>query len=127
MKLKRLKHLEQKIQERESRNELEEQKVRSQLLIDFIQSNQEAKFYFRTIWRWSVGSMTEESMERHNRIYQDKSSNEYQHSERFHKSTGLGNEYRYRIDYPEVLKKKFYTMFFDWQEKMKKGKKFTEE
>lgn len=77
----------------------------------------EAKFYFLTIWRWSMGSMNEQWMERHNAIHNDKSSEEYLSRERFHKKTGLGNDYRFRIDYPEVLKKKFHSLFKNWNER----------
>ncbi|MBV7509485.1 hypothetical protein KW850_30465 [Bacillus sp. sid0103] len=66
--------------------------------------------------------MNENLMKRHNCIHDDKSREEYLSRERFHNKTGLGNDYRFRIDYPENLKKKFYSMFLDWVKETGKSK-----
>lgn len=111
---KRLKRLEQKMQEQQEKVEFGPKKDLSEIRLDFILSNQEANFYLRTIYRWSVGSMNEEWMNRHNGIQENKSCKEYQWGERFLQSSGIDNSYRYRIDYPEVLINKINLMFKGW-------------
>lgn len=90
--------------------------------VDFLQENEEAKFYQDCIWKWiEWGQMDEAKMEEHNRIHNNPDCIEYQRHERFHQKTGLGNPYHYEVDVPEVLEEVVENLFIQWVQEKEKG------